>query len=89
MPKWGPITAFSLSGIVIRFNRLSRPCACICEDTAAAPCSAEAKVVNFGGSCLKRGCDLVACNFGELLSPSMPSKLGANGRWDSLVALET
>ncbi len=87
MPKCGPITAFSFSGIVIRFNRLSRPCACICEDTAAAPCSAEAKVANFGGSCLKRGCDLVGCNFGDPLSPSTPSTLGAKGRWDSLAVL--
>ncbi len=80
MPKWGPMTFFSLSGIVIRFNRLSRPCACICEDTAAAPCSAEASVANFGGSCLNRGCDLVGCSFGDRFSPSKPSILGANGR---------
>ena len=40
--------------------------------------------MNFGGSCLKRGCDLTGCDFGDPFSPSIPSTLGANGRCDSL-----
>ncbi len=38
----------------MRFSKLKGPCAIICSDVCAAPCSAEANAVNFGGSCLNR-----------------------------------
>lgn len=72
---------------MIRLAGLNGPCESICDDNAAAPCSAWAEAENLGGALLKFGgdlCDLAGRIYGDLFPISELSIDGAKGLWISL-----